>query len=117
MDEAVIWANEERLWRDGPDAMAAALDGDAVMVFAPPVGILSGTDILHSMEGAPRWTELTMTERVVAWPSSDVAVLAYRAEGRRGDAAPYVAYCTSTWRSDGERWHLVQHQQTAVSPD
>lgn len=114
VDETAAWAEEERWWKGGADAMAAALDSDAVMVFAPPVGILTGLSILDTLEGAPRWTEVEMTERVALRPTADIVVLAYRAEGRRGEAEPYVAYCTTTYRSDGERWRLVQHQQTAA---
>jgi hypothetical protein len=113
MDDDAVWMLEERLWREGAATMEAALDAEAVMVFASPVGILAGADIAHSMEGAPRWTDIRMTERVIGRPMPDVVVLAYRGEGRRGDADPYIAYCSSVWRRDDGNWRLVQHQQTA----
>lgn len=54
-----------------------------------------------------------MSEAHVARPADDLLVLAYKAEGKRDGAAPYNAYCTSTYRrADDGRWRLVQHQQT-----
>ena len=41
-----------------------------------------------------------------------VFVLGYTAEGKRNGEQPYRCFCTSTYRADGERWKLVQHQQT-----
>jgi hypothetical protein len=107
-----LWAIEERLWLRGADVFAAILDPECLMVFAPPVGILAGERIVASLAGAPRWTQIDMTERMVAQPAADLTVLAYRAEGRRGDVDPYRAFCTSTYRRDGDAWRLVQHQQT-----
>jgi hypothetical protein len=107
-----LWAIEERLWLRGADVFAAILDPECLMAFAPPVGILAGERIVASLAGAPRWTRIDMTERMVAQPAADLTVLAYRAEGRRGDADPYRAFCTSTYRRDGAAWRLVQHQQT-----
>lgn len=112
MDEDGVWALEERFWHDGASTMEEYLDEEAVMVFAAPVGVIAGADIVTSMEGAPRWTEVRMTERVAGRPTPDLLVLAYRAEGWRGDADSYLAYCSTTWRRDGNGWRLVQHQQT-----
>ena len=53
-----------------------------------------------------------MAETHAAPPSEDLLVLAYKVRGRRDGAAPYDAYCTSTYRKADDRWRLVQHQQT-----
>ena len=50
----------------------------------------------------------------VGGTSGDLLVLAYKARGLRDGAAPYDAECTSTWRKAGDRWRLVQHQQTVI---
>ena len=94
------WDIERRLWLEGAAAYASHVDPECVMVFAAPVGILSGPAIAESLTGAPRWAEVEMEDAHLARPSDDLAVLAYR------------AWCTSTYRRVGGAWALVQHQQT-----
>lgn len=106
----LLWDLERRFWLDGPEHYRAGLDPACVMVF--PFGVLAGEAILQSLEGAPRWAAVEMTGRQAARPTDDLAVLAYRATGRRDGAADYEAWCSSTYRRDGPRWRLVQHQQT-----
>ena len=105
---------EERFWAAGEDHYRDALDPACVMAFPAPAGIIEGPAIAQSLAGAPRWASVTMAETRIGRPSDDLLVLAYRARGRRDGAAPYEAYCTSTYRKAGGRWRLVQHQQTPV---
>lgn len=84
------------------------------MAFPAPAGIIAGPAIAQSLADAPRWASVEMAERHVGRPAADLLVLAYKARGVRDGAAPYGAYCTSTYRRDGDRWLLVQHQQTPV---
>ena len=106
------WDIERRLWLEGAAAYAAHVDPECVMVFAAPVGVLSGPAIAESLTGAPRWAEVEMEDAHLARPSDDLAVLAYRADARRSGGEPYRAWCTSTYRRVGGAWALVQHQQT-----
>jgi hypothetical protein len=104
-----LWKLEERLWLEGAEAYAELVHPEAVMAF-PGVGVLAGPAIARSLEGAPRWRSVEMSARRTAQPSPGVTVLAYRARGEREGAAPYEAWCTSTWVAG----QLVQHQQTAA---
>jgi hypothetical protein len=106
------WRTEERFWTGGEDHYREALDPACVMAFPPPAGIIAGTGIARALAGAPRWLSVAMAERHASRPSDDLLVLAYRARGQRDGAAPYDAYCTSTYRKAGDRWRLAQHQQT-----
>lgn len=115
-DDDALWSLEERFWTGGEDHYARTLDAECVMAFPPPAGILAGgRRIAESLKGAPRWSSIAMSERHVSRPTSDVGILAYKARGERDGAAPYEAYCTSTYRRDGDGWRLVQHQQTPLS--
>lgn len=115
-DEDALWSLEERFWTGGEDHYARTLDAECVMAFPPPAGILAGgRRIAESLKDAPRWSSIAMSERHVSRPTSDVGILAYKARGERDGAAPYEAYCTSTYRRDGGGWRLVQHQQTPLS--
>ena len=109
-DEAC--AMEQEFWTSGEEHCREAIDPACVMAFPAPAGIIAGPEIVRSLADAPRWSSVSMVETRVARPAGDLLVLAYRAEGRRERAAPYVAYCTSTYRRSGGRWRLIQHQQT-----
>lgn len=109
-DEA--WRAEERFWTGGAEHYGEALDPACVMAFPATAGIIAGPAIAESLAGAPRWASVEMAERHVARPAADLLVLAYKARGVRDGAAAHEAYCTSSYRRDGDRWLLVQHQQT-----
>ncbi len=111
-DEA--WRAERRFWTGGEDHYREALDPACVMVFPAPAGTIAGPAIAESLAGAPRWASVEMAERHIGRPATDLLVLAYKAHGVREGATSYEAYCTSTYRRDGDRWRLVQHQQTPV---
>lgn len=110
-----LWASEEAFWTGGEEHFRRALAADCVMAFPAPVGILTGEGILESLRHAPRWSSVAMQERHATRPAPDLAVLAYLVKSRRGDTAPYRAYCTSTYRRASEGWLLVQHQQTPLT--
>jgi hypothetical protein len=114
MTDEEAWRMEERFWTGGEDHYRGALDPACVMAFSAPAGIIAGIGIVQGLAGAPRWTSVAMTETHVGRPSDGLLVLAYKARARRdGGAAPYDAYCTSTYhRRADDRWRLVQHQQT-----
>ena len=111
MDEQAIWAKEERLWLEGPAAFEEILDPACLMAF-PGLGAMRAAEVLESLRSAPRWASVEMSDRSLGRAGGQVVVLAYTAVGRRTGAAPYRCVCTSTYRLDGERWRLVQHQQT-----
>jgi hypothetical protein len=111
MDEGAIWALEERFWLEGSSVYDVLLDPACLMAF-PGMGVMRAADVLDSLKQAPRWASVAMTGRSLGRAGEHVLVLGYTAEGRRDGAAPYRCFCTSTYRADGERWRLVQHQQT-----
>jgi hypothetical protein len=112
MTDQEIWKLEERFWLEGSTVYDAHLDSACVMAF-PGIGVMTGSEV--NLKDAPRWASVHMTGRVVARASSSVIVLGYKAEGRRTGAQPYVVFCTSTYRTDGSTWKLVQHQQTLAA--
>ena len=109
-----VWKLEERLWLDGAQSYDRLLDEQCLMAFPSPVGLLQGDDIARSLEGAPRWTDVAMSQRKQCRPDLDTVTIGYRAKGRRSGSPVYAAYCTSTYRRRAGAWKLIQHQQ---SPD
>lgn len=106
-----LWTAERRFWLDGPDFYEERMAPEARMVFPPPVGILKGEAILAGLKQGPRWQSVDMDERSET-VSGDTVVLAYRASGRRSDAEPYAALCSSTYVKVDGAWKLLFHQQT-----
>lgn len=113
MSDEELWKLEEAFWTGGEDHYQSALDPACLMVF-PGVGPLTASAALEGLKSAPRWKSVGMDDRRLTRPSEEVATLAYRARGEREGAAPYEAWCSSSYRRDGERWLLFQHQQTPV---
>jgi hypothetical protein len=69
-------------------------------------------EAIASMGGAP-WDSFELADERVVPLSPDVAVVAYRAQARRG-STEYTALFNSTYvRRDGS-WRLAVHQQTPV---
>lgn len=114
MSDADLWDIERSLWLEGVAAFEAHMDPACVMAFPPPAGLMQGPEILAGLAGAPRWRELDVQAPHVARPGDDCAVLAYLAVARRASGPTYRAYCTSTYWRRGDRWRLIQHQQTAA---
>ena len=93
MTDWEAWHAEERFWNGGENHCRQALNPACVMAFPAPVwrrhrAELGGrAALVFSRHGG-------------------------KARGLRDGAAPYEACCTSTYRDAGDRWRLVQHQQT-----
>jgi hypothetical protein len=113
MNDDEIWALEERFWLEGSDVYDDLLDPACLMAF-PSMGVMRAADVLDSLKQAPRWSSVQMSNRAIGRAGDAVIVAGYDAEGRRGDAEPYRCLCTSTYRRDGDRWKLVQHQQASA---
>ena len=111
MNDDSAWTLEERFWLEGSSVYDDLLDPACLMAF-PGMGVMRAAAILDSLKSAPRWASVNMTNRELGRAGDRVIVLGYRAEGRREGAEPYQCFCTSTYRADGGRWTLVQHQQT-----
>ncbi len=108
-----IWSVEKRLWTDGADAYEELMAANCTMVFGLS-GIMKRADILKSLRRAPRWSDVTISNSVIAQHNQTVVVLAYQANAERESGAGYEAVCSSTYiRVDGQ-WRIAQHQQTAI---
>lgn len=107
-----LWREEREFWTLGVAEAMRKLDEGCLMAFGP-TGILTRRRVIETLTEAPRWQEVTMTDRAVV-ETNDICVLAYRATARRAGADTYRALCTTTWRRTGGDWRIIQHQQTPV---
>lgn len=107
-----LWRGEREFWLAGVAEAGRKLDTSCLMAF-PRTGILDRTAAIAALQAAPRWQEITMTERA-SIETDDVCVLAYHATARRAGADTYRAFCTTTWIQRAGDWRILQHQQTPV---
>jgi hypothetical protein len=116
VDEDQLLDVERGFWTDGAQFARARVTHDCLMVFPEPVGVLDREAALTGLEGAPRWTEVELSDVRVTYPAQDVASVVYAAAARRpGQGRPYRALASSVYvRQDGV-WLLALHQQTPSS--
>lgn len=108
-----VWAIEESLWTGDAERYRASIDNECLMVVPAPPFVMSGQQAIEAVSSTPRWSQVTLSERRVAFPQDGLIVVAYKAEASRDEGETYQAHCTSTYRRLGhDDWHVVQHQQT-----
>ncbi len=110
-----LWESERRFWLDGPEFCKSLLSDDARIEYLPPVGTLSGAQLVERMTSGPRW-ELVDFDDALAECDGDETVLRYRAAGWADRATPYVADCASRYRRDSGVWRMIAHRQRPVVP-
>ena len=88
------------------------LADDLLMLLPGGLRLTERAATLDSMSGAP-WESFELDDVALLTVTPDVAVVAYRAAARRGEAV-YTALCSSTYVRDGDGWKLCLHQQTPV---
>jgi hypothetical protein len=112
MTDAEFWEVERELWLGGPEAFRRWVPETCLMVFPAPTGILTGTAVVDSVTGAPRWERVVFSGGLVRRTGTEAAVLAYAAQAVRPGGMPYAALCSSCYVRQAGAWWLVQHQQT-----
>jgi uncharacterized protein DUF4440 len=113
MDDGRVWRFEESLWNGDAEHYRACIDDACLMVLPKPPSVMSGQQAIEAVAHTPRWSKVELSERQVVRPQEGIIVVAYHARAEREGAAPYEAYCTSTYhRLAHEDWRVIQHQQT-----
>lgn len=111
MDDSRVWQFEISLWLGSAEDYRQEVDPACVMVLPDDPFVMSGSQAIEAVQGTPRWTEATLTRKIVARPHEGMIVLAYHVEVAR-EHDSYAAYCSSTYhRLSHENWKVVQHQQ------
>ena len=107
---------EPPAWPLSPLRIALARSRSASEATSSPcsgIEVRDGPAILDGLDGVPRWVSVEMDDRAEI-QRGDTLVLAYRATARREGAAPYAAFCSSTYLRAGKDWELIAHQQTPI---
>jgi hypothetical protein len=109
-----LLAIERELWSGGPDSYQRHVDEECLVAFTEMAGVSSRDAVAASVASGPRWRELTMDVQGLLAPTSDVAILTYRASAVRGRDERYTALASSAYVKRQDGWKLVFHQQTPV---
>ena len=114
--EDVLFAIEERFWLGGGDYYRRNLADAALMVFPDPAGVQVKDEILSSVSGQSRWTDVALEEHRVMELANGAALVTYKATARRhGEPKPYRARASSAYVNYGRAWKLAFHQQTPIA--
>lgn len=110
-----LLALEQGLWKGDRAVYEELLAEDALMAFPDPAGLVGRDAILSSVDRAPRWASVDITEPEVRSLNTGAMLLVYRAVARRaGETALYAALAASVYATRDGDWRLVFHQQTPV---
>lgn len=112
-----LWELEKYFWLLGAEFYERTLAPAALMVLPQPVGILDRPSVIRSIDSGARWQTVSLSQQHCAFPTTDMAILAYIAQAERSEpGAGYVAQCSSVYsRNNRMNWQLVLHQQTPVN--
>lgn len=111
--EDLLFALEERFWKEGAEYYRRHLAHDALMVF--PDSVLVSEQIAGALKDEARWTEVELEEHRLIELREGAALVTYKATARRNGSPPYVARASSAYVNDGRAWRLAFHQQTPVA--
>ena len=114
LNESELWKIEESFWLNGEETFRGLMADGAIMIFPMPGGLISGQQILDSLEANPRWRSVTMEKRELRH-QGDTVILAYLAHADREGEAIYDCWCASTYVRDGDHWKMMSHQQSPVT--
>jgi hypothetical protein len=108
-----LWTIERGFWSGDAAFYQANLTEDALIAFAPPVGLLPKARAVESVGELPRWQSVELEDCRAIFVSDCVVLLAYRACGLGcGDGEPHAARVVSSYVKRRGRWMLVFQQHT-----
>jgi hypothetical protein len=85
------------------------IDDEGVMVLPEQPFVPTGA---QAVADAPRWTQVTFSERQIMRPQEGLIAIAYKDEPGREASTSYTTYYTTTMRRlSHDEWRVVQHQQ------
>lgn len=112
--QEMLLSLEEQFWKGDRAFYENNLTGEALMVFADPVGVLAREATIASIGEGARWADVQFDDVRALSLTPDVAIITYRATARRhGDSSEYHARATSVYLQRDGTWELALHQQTA----
>ena len=112
MDDERVWAFETSLWTGDVNHYRELIDETCLMVLPTHDHVLSGSAAVEAVSETPRWSDVALSDQMIARPEEGLIVVAYHVQASLADKS-YVARCTSTYRRRGhDDWQVVQHQQT-----
>lgn len=113
--EDLLFELEEQFWIKGAEYYEQRLARAAIMVFPDPAGVMVKDEVVASLDGKPRWSNVALEEHRLLELTPTTAVITYRATAQRqGEPQPYVARASSAYVHDGRVWRLAFHQQTPL---
>ncbi len=105
---------EEELWAGDAAVFRRHLDDDCMIAFTQMAGVMTRDQVAGTVEGAPRWRDLSIVPVGLIRPVDGVAILTYRASATREGAGRYEALISSAYVRREDAWKMAFHQQTPL---
>jgi len=111
MEDARIWAMEEKLWKGGDRVYEELVDENVVMALPAEPFLFSRDQAIDAVKDTPRWDEVRFSDQKVSRPEEGLIVIGYQVEAKRGEET-YRCFASSTLMRRGhEDWTVVSHSQ------
>src|SRR5687768_9354812 len=108
---------EDGFWLKGRDHFLEHLDRQCLLAF-PQMGemhgVFSRNEVAETATTPGRWRDLEVSNRQLLQPTTDLAIISYRADVVRGDGEPYAALVSSGYVRREGGWKLAFHQHSPV---
>lgn len=116
--EQELFQIEEGFWLADATHFLDHLDVNCLLAF-PQAGQMHGVYVreyvARTVSTAPgRWKDLAISDRQILQPTSEVAIVSYRADVLRADGQPYAALVSSGYVRRADGWKLMFHQHSPV---
>jgi hypothetical protein len=114
-DRNTLLELERGFWLGDLDFYRANLAMKAMMIFPDPIGVMTRSQILESMEKSPRWNHVAMEDVRVLELDIDFVILTYRASATRSKQQfSYSVLAGSLYVRKENGWKLAFHQHTPI---
>jgi hypothetical protein len=107
---------EKSFWTEAAAFFRANMRADALLVFPPPVGVMTAEQSVEATANSARWESVDFHDERHIWLHDDAVLFVYQAEARRaGASASYRPIVSSVYVRAGsnEQWRLAFHQQSS----
>jgi hypothetical protein len=114
-DRNTLLRMEREFWLGDAVFYRANLAMKSMMIFPDPIGVMTRSQVLESLEKSPRWDHVTMEDVRTLELDNGSVILTYRAFATRGKQQfSYSVLAGSLYVREENGWKLAFHQHTPI---
>jgi hypothetical protein len=105
---------EQAFWTADATFFREHVHERCMLVFPQMTELMTADEVAGTVEGAPRWEHVDVTEPQFLMVSDGTCLLSYVGRAKRGDDH-YIARVSSVYVRHADQWKLAFHQHTPIS--